>query len=194
MVADDIAARSPLARRRRRAGRRATRNDLHRVQHGHGGLGARTGGRRADRDCELLDAPVTGSKIHAAARRIEFSGRRDPADDGKGPPGSCRHGQERSRRWARSGSGALIKLINNFVCGMQVAALAEALAMIERSGLDRAKALEVLTNGAPGSPLVKTVAARMTNAGLHAEFSRCGSWPRISATQSGRRQAVNRVD
>jgi len=33
--------------------------------------------------------------------------------------------------------------------------------MIERSGLDRAKALEVLTGGAPGSPLVKTVAARM---------------------------------
>jgi 3-hydroxyisobutyrate dehydrogenase len=45
---------------------------------------------------------------------------------------------------------------------VQVASLAEALAMIERSGLDRAKALEVLTNGAPGSPLVKTVAGRMT--------------------------------
>jgi 3-hydroxyisobutyrate dehydrogenase len=61
-----------------------------------------------------------------------------------------------------TGSGALIKLINNFVCGTQVAALAEALAMVERGGLDRAKALEVLANGAPGSPLVKTVSARMT--------------------------------
>ena len=60
------------------------------------------------------------------------------------------------------GSGALVKLINNFVCGAQVAALAEATALIERSGLDRAKALEVLTGGAPGSPLVKTVSARMT--------------------------------
>src|SRR6516225_7201199 len=45
---------------------------------------------------------------------------------------------------------------------MHVAALAEALVMIERSGLDRAKSLEVLTNGAPGSPLVKMVSARMT--------------------------------
>ena len=45
---------------------------------------------------------------------------------------------------------------------MQIASLAEALAMIERSGLDRAKALEVLTGGAPGSPLVKAVSARMT--------------------------------
>jgi 3-hydroxyisobutyrate dehydrogenase len=48
------------------------------------------------------------------------------------------------------------------VCGVQVAALAEAIVMIERSGLERAKALEVLTAGAPGSPLVKMVASRMT--------------------------------
>ena len=34
--------------------------------------------------------------------------------------------------------------------------------MIERGGLDRAQALEVLTGGAPGSPLVKTLSARMT--------------------------------
>ncbi len=61
-----------------------------------------------------------------------------------------------------TGSGAMAKLINNFVCGVQIAALAEALAMIERSGLDRAKALEVLTGGAPGSPLEKAVSARMT--------------------------------
>jgi 3-hydroxyisobutyrate dehydrogenase len=45
---------------------------------------------------------------------------------------------------------------------VQIASLAEALAMIERSGLDRAKALEILTNGAPGSPLVKAVSGRMT--------------------------------
>ncbi len=34
--------------------------------------------------------------------------------------------------------------------------------MIERSRLGRAAALQVLTNGAPGSPLVKTVSTRMT--------------------------------
>jgi 3-hydroxyisobutyrate dehydrogenase len=53
-------------------------------------------------------------------------------------------------------------LINNFVCGVQVAALAEAVAMIERGGFDRAQALGVLTGGAPGGPLVKAVSARMT--------------------------------
>ena len=72
-----------------------------------------------------------------------------------------------------SGSGALLKLINNFICGVQVAALAEAMAMIERSGLDRAKVLDVLTNGAPGSPIVKTVSARMAAPDLHRIFP-CG--------------------
>ena len=50
-----------------------------------------------------------------------------------------------------TGRGALLKLVNNFLCGVQAASLAEALALIERSGLDRAKALEVLTTGAPGA-------------------------------------------
>src|SRR5258708_35094458 len=33
--------------------------------------------------------------------------------------------------------------------------------MIEHGGLDRAKALEILVSGSPGSPLVKPAAARM---------------------------------
>jgi 3-hydroxyisobutyrate dehydrogenase len=38
-------------------------------------------------------------------------------------------------------SGTLLKLIN-FVCGVQVASFAEALAVIERSGLDVNQAVE----------------------------------------------------
>jgi 3-hydroxyisobutyrate dehydrogenase len=45
---------------------------------------------------------------------------------------------------------------------VQAAALAEALSMIERSGLDLQKALGVLTEGAPGSPIVKLLSQRMT--------------------------------
>jgi 3-hydroxyisobutyrate dehydrogenase len=60
------------------------------------------------------------------------------------------------------GSGALLKLINNFLCGLQVVALAEAMALIERGGLERDQAVAILTGGAPGSPLVRTMTARMT--------------------------------
>jgi 3-hydroxyisobutyrate dehydrogenase len=44
--------------------------------------------------------------------------------------------------------------------GVQVASLAEATALIHASGLDHDKAIAVLTNGAPGSPLVKLLSAR----------------------------------
>ena len=61
------------------------------------------------------------------------------------------------------GSGARLKLINNFLSGSQVAGLAEALSLIERSGLDVEKSLGVLTEGAPGSPLVKLLSGRMVS-------------------------------
>ena len=112
-------------------------------------------------NCELLDAPVTGSKIHAANGELNFLVGGNPATIEKVRPVFSAMGKT-ILPMGPSGSGALIKLINNFVCGTQVAALAEALALVERSGLDRGKALEVLANGAPGSPLVKTVSARMT--------------------------------
>jgi 3-hydroxyisobutyrate dehydrogenase len=113
------------------------------------------------RGCGFLDAPVTGSKTHAAAGELVFLAGGEPATLEKARPVLAAMSKA-VLHIGPVGSGALIKLINNFVCGVQVASLAEAMAMIERSGLDRAKALEVLTGGAPGSPLVKTVSARMT--------------------------------
>ena len=111
--------------------------------------------------CELLDAPVTGSKNQAAGGELNFLVGGDARTLEKARSIFAAMGKNVSLL-GPTGSGALVKLINNFVCGVQIAALAEAMAMIERSGLDRAKALEILTAGAPGSPLVKAVSARMT--------------------------------
>lgn len=113
------------------------------------------------RGCEFLDAPVTGSKSHAASGELNFLVGGDPATLEKVRPVLAAMGKA-VVHLGPTGSGSLLKLINNFICGVQVASLAEAMVMIERSGLDRAKVLDVLTNGAPGSPLVKTVSARMT--------------------------------
>jgi 3-hydroxyisobutyrate dehydrogenase len=60
-----------------------------------------------------------------------------------------------------SGGGALLKLINNFMCGVQLASLGEAVGMAQRSGLDVKLAAEVLAAGSPGSPIVKMVVERM---------------------------------
>jgi 3-hydroxyisobutyrate dehydrogenase len=115
----------------------------------------------AQKKCEFLDAPVTGSKNQAAAGELNFLVGGDSATLEKVRPVFAALGKNVSLL-GPTGSGALLKLINNFVCGVQVASLAEAIAMIERSDLDRAKALEVLTGGAPGSPLVKAISLRMT--------------------------------
>ncbi len=115
----------------------------------------------AQKKCGLLDAPVTGSKIQAAAGELNFLVGGDSVTLEKARPVLAAMSKT-IVHLGPAGSGAMVKLINNFVCGVQVASLAEALAMIERSGLDRTKALEVLANGAPGSPLVKAVSTRMT--------------------------------
>jgi len=121
------------------------------------------------RKCEFLDTPVTGSKAQAASGELNFLVGGSPATLEKVRPVLAAMSKSITPI-GPVGSGALIKLINNFVCGVEIIALAEAVAMIERSGLDRARAVEVLTNGAPGSPLVKAVSARMTAADYTPNF------------------------
>ncbi len=116
--------------------------------------------KATERGCQFLDAPVTGTKPHAASGELVFlvGGSAAALDAARlvlsvlgrdvvylGP----------------TGSGSLMKLINNFVCGVQAASFAEALSMIDAGGLDRSKAVSVLTGGAPGSGILKRVAERM---------------------------------
>ena len=114
-----------------------------------------------EKGCQLIDAPVTGSRTHAAAGQLLFLvGGSDDAME-RARPLLTAMGRE-ALHLGPVGSGARLKLINNFVCGVQAAALAEELALIELSGLDRDTAFRVLANGAPGSPLVNAVGPRMT--------------------------------
>jgi 3-hydroxyisobutyrate dehydrogenase len=118
---------------------------------------------------EFLDAPVTGSKSHAAAGELNFLVGGSAAIVERVQPALAVMSRTVTHL-GPTGSGALVKLINNFMTGAQVAAFAEAMGMIERSGLDRSKALLVVTEGASGSPLVKTVAARMTASDFTPQF------------------------
>ena len=123
----------------------------------------------AKQNCSMLDAPVTGSRGPAATGELNFFVGGDATVLESARPVFAPMAKSVTHVGA-VGSGALLKLINNFVCGVQVAALAEALVMIERSGLNREQALKVLTEGAPGSPLVKLLAPRMTAADYTPNF------------------------
>jgi 3-hydroxyisobutyrate dehydrogenase len=121
------------------------------------------------RGVAFLDAPVTGSKAQAETGALSFLvggpvevlERVRPAFAAMG--GNVAH-------LGATGSGAMMKLINNFLCGVQVASLAEAIAMAERSGLDVRQAAAVLSAGSPGSPLVKMIAQRMLDRAYEPNF------------------------
>jgi len=113
----------------------------------------------AHRGCELLDAPVTGTKPHAAAGELLFLVGGSESALATARPVLSVLGQQ-IIHLGPNGSGALMKLVNNFMCGVQAASFAEALSLIDAGGLDREKAVAILTNGAPGSGIVKRVATR----------------------------------
>lgn len=120
--------------------------------------------------CALLDAPVTGSKVHAEKGELRFLvGGSASALEAVRPVLAAM--SREVVHLGPTGSGAKLKLINNFLCGVQAAALAEAVALVERSGLDRAQAMDVLLQGAPGSPLVKTLAPRMLGREYETNFA-----------------------
>lgn len=112
------------------------------------------------KECELLDAPVTGSKPQAAAGELLFLvGGSAEALAAVRPVLAVM-----SRdivHLGPTGSGAALKLINNFLCGVQAASVAEAMALLAASGLDREKSVAILAAGAPGSPLLKVITTRV---------------------------------
>lgn len=114
----------------------------------------------AERGCQFLDAPVTGTKPQASSGQLVFLvGGSVEALDAARPVFSVL-GRD-VVHLGPTGSGALMKLVNNFLCGVQAASFAEAMSMVDAGGLDHAKAVSILTGGAPGSGIVKRVAERI---------------------------------
>jgi 3-hydroxyisobutyrate dehydrogenase len=111
---------------------------------------------------ELLDAPVTGSRLQAAGGQLTFLvGGSEEALTIATPV--LESMSKEIAHLGPLGSGAKMKLLNNFICGVQIAALAEGIAWLERSGLDGDQAIDLLKRGAPGSPLLASISTRMTS-------------------------------
>ena len=124
----------------------------------------------AEHSCDFLDAPVTGSKPQAAAGELLFlaGGKASAVERAKAVLDVLGRGVV---HLGPIGSGALLKLINNFLCGVQAASMAEALTWIEAAQLNRDKAVAVLGEGAPGSPIVRRTAERMVKNDFDPAFS-----------------------
>lgn len=114
----------------------------------------------AARRVQYLDAPVSGSLAQAQGKELVFMVGGDRAAFDKAQPLFKAMGRMATHMGA-SGAGATVKLINNMLSGTMTAAIAEAAIVAEAAGLDLAAALEVLSEGAAASRLLKTRMPKM---------------------------------
>ncbi|GAC1636955.1 MAG: NAD(P)-dependent oxidoreductase [Herpetosiphon sp.] len=123
-----------------------------------------------ERGCSLLDAPVSGSKPQAEAGELAFFVGGDAPTLEKVRPLLEAMGK-RIHHLGPVGSGAEMKIVNNLMGGVQIAALAEGLVLAERAGLNKEQVLDLLMNGAPGSPIVRSKLQKMADHDYETNFA-----------------------
>src|SRR5882757_368114 len=107
-----------------------------------------------------IDCPVTGLPEAAAAGRLTLLVGADGADLDKAKPYLAPIGST-IRHFGAVGTGTVFKLINNLIGAVQIASLAEGVAMAEQAGLDMQLVAEALGTGAIASPQVIRHSKRM---------------------------------
>ena len=107
-----------------------------------------------------VDSPVTGLPDAAAAGKLTLLVGADPADLEKARPYLAPLSTT-IRHFGAVGTGTVYKLINNLMGAVQIASLAEGIAIAEQAGLDMKLVAESLATGAVASPQVIRHSRRM---------------------------------
>jgi len=107
-----------------------------------------------------VDSPVTGLPDAAASGKLTLLVGAEPADLEKARPYLVPLSSI-IRHFGPVGSGTVYKLINNLMGAIQIAGLAEGLAIAEQAGLDMKVVLEAVQSGVTASPQVQRHSTRM---------------------------------
>jgi len=107
-----------------------------------------------------IDCPVTGLPEAAATGKLTLLVGADPADLEKARPYLAPLSTT-IRHFGAVGTGTVFKLINNLLGAVQIASLAEGVAIAEQAGLDMKLVAEALATGAVASPQVIRHSKRM---------------------------------
>jgi 3-hydroxyisobutyrate dehydrogenase-like beta-hydroxyacid dehydrogenase len=107
-----------------------------------------------------IDCPVTGLPSAAADGKLTLLVGADAADLDQARPYLAPIGST-IRHFGAVGTGTVFKLINNLMGAVQIASLAEGVAMAEQAGLDMNLVAEALATGAVASPQVIRHSRRM---------------------------------
>ena len=107
-----------------------------------------------------IDSPVTGLPDAAAAGKLTLLVGAEPADLEKARP-FLEPLSTTIRHFGAVGTGTVYKLINNLMGAIQIAGIAEGLAIAEQAGLDMKLVLEAIETGVAASPQVIRHSRRM---------------------------------
>ncbi len=113
-----------------------------------------------ERGLVYIDSPVTGLPDAAAAGKLTLLVGAEPADLERARP-YLTPLSTTIRHFGAVGSGTVYKLINNLMGAIQIAGLAEGLAIAEQAGLDMKLVLEAIETGVAASPQVIRHSKRM---------------------------------
>jgi len=171
--------------------------------------------RLGQQQVDLVDAPVSGGAARAGAGDLLIMvGGPQPAVD-RAQPLLDAMARSAPHVGAAPGDGQKVKLVNQLLCGVHIAAAAEALALAEAMQLDPAATWEVLRGGAAASFMLDDRGARMVHGtdevksaldifvkdmGLVTDAARANSYPAPLASAAeqlylaGRRAGLGRRD
>jgi 3-hydroxyisobutyrate dehydrogenase len=113
-----------------------------------------------ERGLIYIDSPVTGLPDAAAAGKLTLLVGADPADLERARPYLAPLATT-IRHFGAVGAGTVYKLINNLMGAIQIAGIAEGLAIAEQAGLDMNLVLEAIETGVAASPQVIRHSKRM---------------------------------
>lgn len=116
---------------------------------------------RLERDSiDLVDAPVTGGAAGAARGTLTIMGSGKEAAFAKARPVLAAFGS-RVYHLGAAGAGARMKVLNQLLCGVHLAAAGEALALAKKQGLPLEMTLEILSSGSAASWMLADRGPRM---------------------------------
>lgn len=117
--------------------------------------------RLATREIELVDAPVSGGVARAGAGDLLIMVGGSEAAVARVRPLLDTMARTAPFVGSEPGAGQKVKLVNQLLCGVHIAAAGEALAFAEAMGLDARSCWEVIRDGAAASFMLDDRGARM---------------------------------
>jgi 3-hydroxyisobutyrate dehydrogenase len=109
----------------------------------------------------FLDCPVSGGVVGAEAGTLTLMAAGTKAVFADAGPVLAALGDKIFHVGEKAGDGAMVKTINQLLCGVHIAVVAEAFAFAEKAGLDGALMLKILGQSAAGSWMLNNRGPRM---------------------------------